>query len=95
MMLTIMASGSDMSVDSNENNHDFDDNSSDSEFSGFELDDILDGARILGEIDMIQCERDRNFPDDWSREDVPHPLIAPFTGMSGIKLERSTKIQIP
>lgn len=54
---------------------------SDSDFSGFESDEAMFDARVLGVVTMNQAENDRNLPIDdqlgWEREDSP-PTNAPY-----------------
>ena len=61
-----------------------------SDFSGFETDEALFNARVLGQVVMDQAGNDRISPIDeeigWERNDTP-PLNAPFTGIPGLKVD--------
>ena len=70
------------------------DNSSDqdgqSDFSGFESDEAMFNARVLGRVVMEQAGNDRQLPIDdangWQTQDSP-PMNSPFTGIPGLKVE--------
>ena len=65
----------------------FQSDSEEEDFDGFTLEEVLQGANIVREIDMEQSQNDRDLRTDsvngWSRIDTP-PLVAPFTGNPGI-----------
>jgi hypothetical protein len=61
--------------------------SENSDFDGFELEDILVGAEILNSAPIDQSEKDiaENL-EGWDRRDYA-PLNAPFTGRPGIRVD--------
>lgn len=67
-----------------------DDQESDRDFSGFESDEALFNARVLGTININQAENDRISPIDeqigWETNDTP-PLNAPFSGVPGLTVD--------
>ena len=60
---------------------------SDGKFSGFDSDDALFNAHILGQFGLDQAGNDRiiqiNTQFGWETDDSP-PLIAPFSGVPGL-----------
>ena len=67
-----------------------DDQESDGEFSGFESDEALFNAHVLGTVNINQAENDRKSPKDeqisWEINDSP-PLNAPFSGVPGLTVD--------
>ena len=61
-----------------------------SDFEGFGPEDVIIEANVLETFEMEQSHKDqlvRGLPDDeWERVEQP-PLVAPFTGDPGIKVD--------
>ncbi len=63
---------------------------SESEFEGFDIEDLVLNARVQATIPIEQSDKDRenaiDSANNWSRHDTP-PTTAPFTGEPGLKYE--------